>query len=753
MLAEAKFVASACRYANAVPWRPHNNDVSAAFVKSNKAAAELGAVWYRGRRCLKPAIDGLALLRDEISNTQPRVIIAVGATALWALTEKEGIENWRGSELFQTLAPELQIPVVPTYHPASVLRAWDQRHLAVHDLRRANKVLNYGPTKVPDWRFILRPDFNSANAFLDVCEASPAELSVDIETKAGRIVCVGIAVDRISAICIPFIRSTGAPYWSAEEEAAIIMRLRSLLSSHKVVGHNFAYDAQYFSREMLVVPSLAFDTMLAQHVLFPGTPKSLAHCSSLYCEHHLFWKDDGKEWDPALHPEERLWAYNCTDCVKTFEVMEGQKALLEKYKLTEQNQFLIDLWPHVLLMMLRGVKVDHAVKEASKIELTTAINARRRWLTTAIGYDLNPGSAPQMKSFFYEEMGVKPIKHHKTKQVTLDKKALTKIGEQHILLYPITQTIEDIRSLGVFKNTFASAPLDIDGRMRCSFNIGGTETFRFSSSENAFGSGTNLQNIPSGNRSTTLAMPNMRKLFIPDTGMEVAEIDLAGADAQVVAWEANDERLKAAFRAGIKIHTVNAKDLFGSDAGPDGKREPYYTMAKQGVHLTNYLGQPGTLAKTLSITTHQAEKFQKRWFDIHPGIKDWHRRVEAQIQTTRMVTNRFGFRRYYFGRMDDILSEAVAWVPQSTVALVINKALIIIAKMKAPVSILLQVHDSLVFEYPVAEAEPVLGAIHQRALVPVPYPDPLTIQFGLKTSPRSWGHCEDRKWPSFSHEA
>jgi DNA polymerase I-like protein with 3'-5' exonuclease and polymerase domains len=34
--------------------------------------------------------------------------------------------------------------------------------------------------------------------------------------------------------------------------------------------------------------------------------------------------------------------------------------------------------------------------------------------------------------------------------------------------------------------------------MRCTYNLAGTETFRFSSSEDAFGFGTNLQNIPKG---------------------------------------------------------------------------------------------------------------------------------------------------------------------------------------------------------------------------------------------------------------
>jgi hypothetical protein len=62
----------------------------------------------------------------------------------------------------------------------------------------------------------------------------------------------------------------------------------------------------------------------------------------------------------------------------------------------------------------------------------------------------------------------------------------------------IFDALEEFRSISVFHNTFVKAPLDPGDRMRCMFNVSGTETFRWSSSKNAFGRGTNLQNIPAG---------------------------------------------------------------------------------------------------------------------------------------------------------------------------------------------------------------------------------------------------------------
>lgn len=240
----------------------------------------------------------------------------------------------------------------------------------------------------------------------------------------------------------------------------------------------------------------------------------------------------------------------------------------------------------------------------------------------------------------------------------------------------------------------------------------------------------------------TIPLPNVRKLFIPDPGYMIGDADLAGADAQVVAWEANDEKLKAAFRAGLKIHAVNAKDMFGAAAGPDGKREPFYLMAKKGCHATNYGASAYTVAASLGISRHEAEVFQHRWLvEKHPEIKDWHNRIEHQLQTSRSVANKFGARRFYFERVEGILPEALAWIPQSTVAMIVDKGLLNIYKNLPQVQILLQVHDSLVFQYPRSEHPHILDEINKQMQIVVPYSDPLIIPVAIKTSEVSWGDC------------
>lgn len=241
----------------------------------------------------------------------------------------------------------------------------------------------------------------------------------------------------------------------------------------------------------------------------------------------------------------------------------------------------------------------------------------------------------------------------------------------------------------------------------------------------------------------TMTLPNIRKLFIPDPDHYIIDCDLAQADAHVVAWEANDDELKAIFKdPTADLHDENAKTIFGQvnkDTRP---------KAKAGVHATNYGASAFTLARALGITVKEAEFFQRRWFAAHPGIKEWHRRVENDLLTTRSVRNAFGYWRYYFDRIDAILPQALAWIPQSTVAIVIDKGIVNVDEnLGDRVQTLLQVHDSGVFQFRKYLYPNILPSIRDELLITVPYEDPLVIPIGCSISDKSWGDVEDIPWP------
>jgi DNA polymerase I-like protein with 3'-5' exonuclease and polymerase domains len=348
--------------------------------------------------------------------------------------------------------------------------------------------------------------------------------------------------------------------------------------------------------------------------------------------------------------------------------------------------------------------------------------------------------------------------------------------------------IEIKRSIGVYDATFLEMESDPDGRVRSSYKLTGTDTFRLASSENAFGRGGNLQNIPSGKETEIeidFKFPNVRRQFIPDTGYTIGEFDLSGADAQVVAWEANDDDLKAAFRAGLKLHLKNARDVY-----PDKTRDMtdlditegqaheggLYSNVKKLAHGTNFGGTAKGLAERIRITVRDAEEFQERWFYLHPGIKTWHEHTNQKLvgfrcwsceeivdgkpycphcgafPQGRTIGNRFGNRIVYFERVRDLFNPALAWTPQSTTAINCNRGAIALIDRCPWVELLMQVHDSLIAQWP-SEYDNLLPEIG-RALhsVTVPYSDPLTIPWSVKIGTKNWGDCEKIKWPEGTFE-
>lgn len=250
-----------------------------------------------------------------------------------------------------------------------------------------------------------------------------------------------------------------------------------------------------------------------------------------------------------------------------------------------------------------------------------------------------------------------------------------------------------------------------------------------------------------------ITFPEIRSTFIPDPDHIIFDIDLEGADAQVVAWTADDEDLKAAFRSRIKVHAKNAIDIHGKEvAGEDGKREPTYTRTKRAIHATHYGASINALMIKCKMSRGEAEYFYRRWlYELHPKIREWMERVEFDLQRTGSVTNRFGYACNFYQRGSDAYTNALSWEPQSTVARICEIAMVRIARELPDVQLLLQVHDSLVFQIHrrlVVRTLPRLDKLLQE--IEVPFPDPLIIPWGIKASRVSWGECKTIKWSDYA---
>ncbi len=500
MLLEAHINEPDLYFANVCNLRPPNNNIEAWMPKTKKDAGLVSAHWFMGKWCTREILDGLEQLKQTVASMPNlQMIIALGNVPLWATTGNFGITKWRGSQILKD-----GLAIVPTYHPAAVLRSWDWRWIAVEDFKRAKQWLDTG-LQVPQYEFHVRPSFDDCNAYLsrllDRLSRDRLKLSVDIETRSRHIACIGLAISPLQAICIPFMTTLG-PYWSEIEEISIVQQLYSILThpNTEVIGQNFMYDRQYIARRWGFRSRLGHDTMVKHHLCFPGVSKGLDFISSLYCKFHLYWKDESKDWDPKLG-EEQLWIYNCKDAVVTYEANEKLDETIAAFGLTEQLKFQMSTAEIAFDMMLRGIAVNLDYKMDLHERLQKTLDEQLTFIQECTGVRLEPSSPKQVHSFCYDVLRLphtyKVDKKNKTSRLTADKEAMEDwLLSCEPLYRPLLQAIMDYRSLQVYNSTFALARLDDDGRFRCSINVAGPETFRWSTSEDAFGFGTNMQNIP-----------------------------------------------------------------------------------------------------------------------------------------------------------------------------------------------------------------------------------------------------------------
>ena len=796
MLQDAGILRSECYLTNVLNSQPYGGRLDS-MIAYRKGDVTSDHTMLKGKYVRSPVAIGYNRLLQEIALVRPNVIVSLDTIPTWLLTGAESITKWRGSHLRMSYGPgpaelgngtDPAPKVIPTYPPSWVLAQWQLRPQVIEDLKRAKRESGSRIYQnLPDWNFTVRPTFEEVcNACshllhqLDRAQGQRGEnvwVEVDLETRAGHIACLGLSWSRTAAICIPFMCvESRFGYWSVAEEASILRMVRDILLHPNVAvrWQNGLYDAQYTWRHWHFVPRGAQDTMISHHTAFVSLPKSLAFQSSMYSPHYVYWKDDGKTWEPN-QPEEKLWEYNCVDCVRTREVGEEELRILRELNLTEVDAFQQKLFWPVLEAMKIGVRVDETRRKQLAYEIQTEIDSRKSWLKRVLGQELNLASSPQMQDLFYRRLAQPPVmsrpKRGAPMHVTCDDEALQTIAKREPLLKPIVNAIADVRTLQVFISTFIQAQVDLDGRMRSSFNIAGSDsgksapyTYRLSSSKNAFGGGCNFQNIPSDKsksagkaiaRGMTFKLPNMRSMYVPDPGYTMFDMDLDRADLQVVVWEADDAILKAALRMGADIHLLNAFSLEGREPPPleelvethpkypdhRGPRKHKREFAKVFCHASNYGGGARTIAAATGNTVAEVDRSQRIWFGAHPGIKHWHDRTLEQIQKHRFVENRFGYRWHIFDRLDRALPQALAWIPQSTVGIYINKIWVAIWEGVPDAQVLIQVHDSLVGQFPTAKAEECKAGIAEVSRIVIPYDDPLIIPTGMKTSVISWGDC------------
>ena len=678
LLHEAEIKRAETYIDNVIQQQPPKNDFS---------------IYYEDKSKRKPKqvlLDNHKRIREEVNLYKPNAVIALGGEALKALTGKTSIMNWRGSILDCG-----GVKVIPTIHPASIMRMYELRPIAVLDLKRA-KHESLTPTFPPPYpdKFIINPTFSQVMEYIDFLHKQPY-VSFDIETAGDQITCIGFGWSDTESICIPICYSTNS-WWTKEEENHIILRLQKLFANPniKFIAQNAQYDMIWLAdRWGIEVVNLWMDTMIAFHCVYPELKKGLAFLCSIYTTRPYYKGMPKEETGPNI-----LWKYNCLDTVVTWEVAHEIRKEMDEFGTipfyTVHSHALIK---PLIAMQRRGVKIDIKKREAIDRDLERELGEMQKKLSSAAGHELNPNSSKQMKEFLYSELKLPPQRKRSTGELTADEEAIETLAKK--FPNPVFNLILDIRKIRKVLSTYIRATIDPDERIRCSYAITGTTTGRLSSRENVYGSGTNLQNIPRGEL--------VRSIFIPDQDRKFIYIDLSQAEARVVAFLAKDRKLQAVFshKEG-DIHKYNAAMVFNKRL--EDVTEEERTTAKSLVHASNYGIGARTFARIIGTPEGRARELLNQYYALYPRVKMWQREVEEELKRTRTLRTPLGRRRMFFGRWGpDLIREALAYIPQSTVSDILNQGIVRAANaLPQDWEMLLQVHDSVLFQVP-TNTEPI----------------------------------------------
>lgn len=226
-------------------------------------------------------------LRERLRILQPDLIVAMGATALWALSGEDAITNFRGNFFNSPYGR-----AIATLHPASVLYQYANLPLLWADLVKVKQWLEGTLAEPIERKLWVNPTFDEIAIVYNYFKTHPAiEIGVDIETcpAIGQITTVSFSSER-EGICIPFWDRHGTReahnYWpspAAEVQAWRWVEKFSQLPNPKVM-QNGLYDAQYFLDAPIQIRlrNWCNDTAVLQHSYQPELPKALGVLASLY---------------------------------------------------------------------------------------------------------------------------------------------------------------------------------------------------------------------------------------------------------------------------------------------------------------------------------------------------------------------------------------------------------------------------------------------------------------------------------------
>ncbi|WP_188114792.1 DNA polymerase I [Methylococcus geothermalis] len=571
-----------------------------------------------------------------------------------------------------------------------------------------------GPVVAPVPQVEMRYDMVTEQAALDrwLEKLEAAELfAFDTETSSldymrAEIVGVSFAVEPGEAAYVPLAHDyPGVPVQL--DRAMVLERLRPLLEDETKpkLGQHLKYDANVLLNHGIALRGIRHDTMLESYVLnSTATRHDMDSLAERYLDRKTIHYEDvagkgAKQIPFAQVAVEDACRYAAEDADITlclhralWPQLESIPALRAVYETIE-----IPLVPVLSRIERTGVLVDvYKLAEQSR-ELELRMAQVELEAQTVAGETFNLASPKQIQTILYDKLGLPVIKKTPTGQPSTDESVLQDLAET----FELPRLILEYRSLSKLKSTYTDKlPQQVNprsGRVHTSYHQAVAATGRLSSSD------PNLQNIPV----RTDEGRRIRQAFIAPPGHKLLAADYSQIELRIMAHLSGDANLLAAFAEDADVHRATAAEVFGV---PLEEVTLNQRRSAKAINFGLIYGMSAFgLAKQLGIQQKLAQGYIDLYFARYPGVR-------AYMDSTRESARERGYVETLFGRrlhVPDIHSRnaqrrqyaertAINAPMQGTAADIIKRAMIAVdawlEASRAPLRMIMQVHDELVFE-------------------------------------------------------
>ncbi len=377
---------------------------------------------------------------------------------------------------------------------------------------------------------------------------------------------------------------------------------------------------------------------------------------------------------------------------------------------------------------IAGMKVDGDDLTKFSAEISDDLAKLSKKIFELAGREFNIGSPKQVGEVF-GELNIVTGKKTATGQISTSHDVLVELAQT----YEIAQFIIDYREMDKLKATYADAlprMIRADGRVHGCLNQTVAATGRLSSTE------PNLQNIPV----RTELGQQIRKAFIPEKGNKLISADYSQLELRILAHITQDPNMLAAFKNNEDIHAQTARLVFGAKDEKEMKEKR--RLAKIVNFGIAYAVEAFGLSQRVGISRAEARKVIDDYFETYKGIRAYMDRTPEEARKDGFVTSLFGRRRYFPGISDRNYTvrsraerEAINMPIQGTASDIVKIAMIRVAnalkKEGLATRMIMQVHDELLFESPVAEVERASAVIKHEMESAATLDVPIVVDVGV----------------------